>query len=240
MSRENEQAPERISLFSSASNAPSKADSSIQDTAILSPYDPPVNNTVAQPVAAMAQPEPAVNTASDPKRAKQEKKARKAEEKALRRQNGAGGKKKKVLIGAGITAGVLAAAYFSGVYVYSNRFFPHTSFGAVDVSNETFADATKLIDDTEKNYSLAVAGQGLDFEVTPTESGMDINAEQIVDAARTTMNPWTWPVQLFKEHNMADSFSSDNQVVSIEIRPSGPFKFHPYSSPSDTGSNPSS
>ncbi|MBR6458653.1 MAG: L,D-transpeptidase family protein [Actinomycetaceae bacterium] len=192
MSRENEQAPKRVSLFSADQNS-GVVDPDSQ-TAIL-----PAQLTSDVPV-----PNDSAFTDSQ-ENDKQTKKARKAEEKALRRKNGEGNKKKKVLIGVGIAAAVLAIAYFSGVYVYSHRFFPHTAFGALDVSNTSFEDATKLIDDTEKDYSLSVAGQGLDFVVTPAESGMDINAEQIVEAARKTMNPWTWPVQLFKKHDLVNS-----------------------------------
>lgn len=237
MAHENEGAPQRISLFSAAAGAAEasgdtakKPGSLSHDTAVLSPYDPPVHSDTAQsstqvfgaisqtfaPVSAEPATKPVQPTSYTPisdaslssnsqEYDKQAKKARKAEEKALRRQNGEGGKKKKVLIGVGIVAAVLAIGYFSGVYVYSHRFFPHTTFGALDVSNTSFEDATKIIDDNEKDYSLAVTGQGLDFAITPDESGMDISAEQIVDAARTTMNPWTWPAQWFKEHDLANS-----------------------------------
>lgn len=192
MAQENKEAPKRVSLFSANQN--SGAVDLDSQTAILPAqptFDVPVPNDFA--------------IADSQKHDKQSKKARKAEEKALRRKNGEGNKKKKVLIGVGVAAAVLAIAYFSGVYVYSHRFFPHTAFGALDVSNSSFEEATKLIDDTEKDYSLTVEGQGLDFVVTPAESGMDINADQIVEAARKTMNPWTWPVQWFKKHDLVNS-----------------------------------
>lgn len=243
MSDENEQAPERVSLFSSHRNnvrddsgnqtALSPAHNTSEEnaeeaqTVVLSPYDPPVEKPQPQEQASLdetqvidaAQPigvdgsveeiqpltSPAMPLHDVQELGKEEKKAQKAEEKALRRQNGREGTKKKALIGAGIAAGVLAVIYFAGVLVYSGRFFPHTSFGALDVSNTTFEDATTLIETAEKDYSLTVAGRGLDFTVTPAESGMDIDAKQIVNAARKKVNPWSWPVQLFKQHNLVES-----------------------------------
>lgn len=192
MSRENEQAPERVSLFSARQNH--VAVNSDSQTAVLPTQS--VSDVSVSDVSAFD---------DSHKQDKAAAKALKAEEKALRRKNGEGNKKKKVFIGVGVAAAVFAIAYFSGVYVYSHRFFPHTAFGTVNVSNRSFEEATKLIDDTEKDYSLTVAGQGLDFVVTPAESGMDINAAQIVEAARITMNPWTWPVHWFKKHDLANS-----------------------------------
>ncbi|MBR5950895.1 MAG: L,D-transpeptidase family protein [Actinomycetaceae bacterium] len=109
---------------------------------------------------------------------------------------------------AGIVAGILAAlaiVYFAGVFIYSHRFFPRTTFGSLSVANQTFDDAQATIEQSSVNYSLIVAGQGLDFTVTPAESGMEIDACALVEGARAKMNPWGWPVFVFTKHDLANS-----------------------------------
>lgn len=223
MSEGKEQTPERVSLFSAAAQKASDAatndatenlELSSQDTTVLSPYDPVTTNenteSVTQVLGGLSQTfaPPAAEPTDSQTRASDEEKAQKAEEKALKRRENkekGSGNKKKVWIAVAAAAGLLAIAYFSGVYAYSSRFFPHTSFGSVDVSNKTFTDAQVAIEESARDYSLAVTGQGLDFTVTPAESGMELDASTIVQSAHKKMNPWAWPAHLFKEHNLVDS-----------------------------------
>lgn len=215
MSKEREQIFERVSLFSAAAkkvanNAAEPSKSPSQDTTVLSPYDPPIrrDNTQSptQVFGAISQTfspvsDKPVFTPAMPKNSQNAVSEKKASDDTKNKK----GSNKKVLIGAGIVAALLAIGYFSGAYIYSHRFFPNTTFGSVDVSNQTFEDAQTTIDESARDYSLAVTGQGLDFDVTPAESKMELDANAIVTTASKKMNPWAWPIEVFGEHNLADS-----------------------------------
>lgn len=223
MSKEREQILERVSLFSAAAkkaanNATETPNSPSQNTTVLSPYDPPVHRDDTQsptqvlgvlsqtfaPVSA----EPATTKIAAATMPSDNTQARsidgvskgKADNKEKSSKS-----KKKVWIAAAAVIGLLAIGYFSGTYIYSHRFFPNTTFGSVDVSNKTFEEAQTTIEKSARDYSLTVTGQGLDFVVTPAESGMNLDADAIVTTASAQMNPWAWPVELFGEHNLADS-----------------------------------
>lgn len=148
-------------------------------------------------------------------RAKAEKALAKAEARAKRNTRG----RKAAFAAAGVAVILLAGGYGYGVYTYSNQFFPNTTFGTVDVSNRTYADAASMLRESEKDYTLAVSGQGIDFRVTPAESGMQVNVDGVVDKARDDMNPWAWPVEYFADHSLADTFgvTLDDSALSAYI-----------------------
>ena len=104
------------------------------------------------------------------------------------------------IIVAGSVLAVLVIAYFVGVFVFSNRFFPNTTINGEDVSLAAVGDvATKHTQATE-GYVLKVQGAGLDFSVSGDDLNLRIDGDSFANWAHSQLNPWAWPLQIFGSH----------------------------------------
>ena len=105
------------------------------------------------------------------------------------------------LIVLGVIAALLLIVYIAGVVVFSGRFYPNTVMGALDVSMKPFSEASSMVAEAERDYELTVSGQGLDLVVSSAQGGMSVDSNAVVDSAKSDMNVWLWPAQVFGEHD---------------------------------------
>lgn len=136
-----------------------------------------------------------------------------------------GGSKKKVaFIVAGIILALLLAAYVAGVAVFSGRFYPSTSMGKLDLSMKSLDEAAALVAEAEADYALNVSGQGVDFTISAEQSGVSVDAQEIVQAAADDIQPFMWPVRIWGEHDEAGhlvatgSMDAMDEAVRAEVK----------------------
>lgn len=125
-------------------------------------------------------------------------------------------KKRLPVIGVATAVVALGATYLGGVVHYSDIFFPHTSFGSADISALSVEEAQKRIaQGAEDSYSLAVTGEDMNFTLSGAEAHMEINVASILKNAQDAQSPWSWPVEVFREHPLRSqtSVSFDEDVL---------------------------
>lgn len=129
-------------------------------------------------------------------------------------------KKAKV---AAVTAGavvlLLVCVYVAGAVAFMGRFYPDTVLGSLDVSLKSADEAAAMLAEAERDYTLRITGQGLDFSVTSEQAGVGVDARSIVEAALGDANPWLWPVQAFASHDESDRLkaASDSTELSAVV-----------------------
>ncbi|ACV21996.1 Uncharacterized vancomycin resistance protein [Slackia heliotrinireducens] len=129
-------------------------------------------------------------------------------------KNGKGGR--VALITFGIFAAIAGAAYGAGAYYFGNHFYPNTTMGPLDLSLATHEEVISQIEDVESYYSINVKGEGIDFNITSADGGIDLDAESVVKAAADTVDKWKWPVQVMDDHDLTEVLvaSSSGDVLS--------------------------
>lgn len=147
--------------------------------------------------------------------AKAEKALAKAEKRATKKRS-----RKAMAIGGAIAAVALGGAYAYGANVFSKQFYPNTTIGTIDVSGKAFTEAKALVSQLDREYVADVSGEGMNFQVTPVESGMKVDAEGLVDTAQEAMNPWAWPIEVFAshEHEWAEGVTLDDNSLSAYVK----------------------
>lgn len=112
--------------------------------------------------------------------------------------------RKKIAIVSAVIFGVLLLIYVGVSLFFFNRFWPSTVVADLDVSTMSSADASKLINDAVNDYSLDVEGEGLSFTLTAAEAGISLDSSALVDKMLQKVNPWMWPVEIIKHHDVSD------------------------------------
>lgn len=106
---------------------------------------------------------------------------------------------------AGIAIAALVAVYLLGALFFTILFFPSTKMGSFDLSLKTTGDAENMINDSLKNYKLDVSGQGFNFSVDATQTGVAADTKSAVEAARSNQNAWSWPIAIIQgNHDETD------------------------------------
>lgn len=127
---------------------------------------------------------------------------------------------KAALIAIGIFVLILAIVYGVGAYTFHGRFYPHTTLGAIDISMDTHSDASNKLAEVERNYEVAVSGEGLDFVVSAQDGGVAIDAGAVIAAAASDCNPWLWFVEIWGNHDVTEHLAatSDEGVLGEYVR----------------------
>ena len=112
---------------------------------------------------------------------------------------------KAVLITLCIIIGFLAVAYGVGVYIFSQRFLPGTSFGSVNVSMMEAPEIQAIIEDQVDNYQLDVVGGAFSYRATADELGLSVDAEKMAKEMVDSQNAWAWPVLIVQGKHEVDS-----------------------------------
>ncbi len=120
----------------------------------------------------------------------------------------------------GIVIVMIAAIYGAGVYAFSERFYPNTFIGAIDISFLTQDQAAEAIEEAVSNYEISVEGEGLEFTLTAADGGISVDASSVAEQAAQDKDPWFWFLQIW-DTNDKTSFlvaSSDEGVLGELVR----------------------
>lgn len=134
-----------------------------------------------------------------------------------------GRKRNPALIAALVVVAVLVVIYIAGVVVFSTRFYPNTTMGKFDLSMKTFDEVADELDSAEKNYSLAISGQGFSTSIDSEEGGVQIDSSKVASSARGDMVPALWFIKIFGAHDKSDCLASTansnslREVLTAEI-----------------------
>lgn len=139
----------------------------------------------------------------------------------------AGRKKKKASAGRiaaiafGSLLGLLLVAYLAGAAVFSYWFYPGTTIGTIDASLKTPGQVSSAIDSSLSSYKVQVKGDGFSYEADSSEAGLEIDASAVVKSMHERLNPFAWPVSVFKRnHDFSDllvaSYNSTDLGKSVQ------------------------
>ncbi|GEM_PF-159349 len=102
---------------------------------------------------------------------------------------------------------VLVAIYLIGVAAFSRIFYPNTHMGTQDISLQPVSAVAQTASDLGSSYSVHVTGQGLDFNLTAQDLGINVDGNAVADEALHMASPWEWPVQIFRDHDVSTALS---------------------------------
>lgn len=108
-------------------------------------------------------------------------------------------------IAAGVFFGVLLVVYLAGAFVFMGRFFPNTAVSGLDISMKSPEEVGVILDDAVGDYKLVVTGQGLNFSLSAEQIGMTLDSAAISEGMMKDVNPWAWPIEVFKQHDETES-----------------------------------
>ena len=108
-----------------------------------------------------------------------------------------------------IILAVLVAIYVVGIVVFSNIFYPHTTFAGKDISLQGPQAMASLADDLADSYTLAVSGDDLDFTLTSQQIGLKVDGNAEAKKALEANQAWQWPVQVFLQHDESTVLDND-------------------------------
>ncbi len=115
----------------------------------------------------------------------------------------------------GVVAGVVAVAYLGGALLFATHFFPNTNISTVDISLDSPYDAAKKLDAKVGDYSIKLKGQGLNLSITSEQAGMALDSPSVTDAVLQEQNPWTWPAQIFEEHDVTAALAEAMSATGL-------------------------
>ncbi len=121
--------------------------------------------------------------------------------------------------GIGIMLGcvlALALIVYVGVSLYfTGRFMPNSTAGSLNLSLMSAADAEQAVSDAMDGYTLSLSGEGLDFDLTAADLGINANASNIVSEMLDNQNPWLWPFQLVTQHDESAKLAANADGTSL-------------------------
>lgn len=122
---------------------------------------------------------------------------------------------KVVGITLGAIVGVVAAVYLVGVAVFANLFFPNTVIAGTDISLKTSDEVHAILEDKVGGYEFTVKGQGIDLTLTSQAAGMSLDGKTIAQEMHSRVDPWRWPVEVFRDHDETASLVASYQTTEL-------------------------
>lgn len=116
----------------------------------------------------------------------------------------------------GIIVGVLVIAYLAGVLFFSGHFFPNTYVADRDFSMMSLDAACDDIESDVSGYDLEVKGLGFQLTLTGDETGIDVDAQAIVDGMHSDASPWAWPIEVFRDHDESSKLAASYNQSGLE------------------------
>ncbi|MDO5357810.1 MAG: L,D-transpeptidase family protein [Slackia faecicanis] len=128
-------------------------------------------------------------------------------------------KGKAAAITAGAVVLLLAVVYVAGAVMFTGRFYPNTVMGALDLSMKGADEAAAMLSEAERDYTLQVEGQGLDFTISSVQAGIGVDARAIVEEALADSEPWKWPLRIGGSHDETERMvaASDTESLSEAV-----------------------
>jgi lipoprotein-anchoring transpeptidase ErfK/SrfK len=108
---------------------------------------------------------------------------------------------KRLGIALGIIVAILVIVYGAGIAFFSGHYLPNTSIGDEDISLSTPDDVASGLQAKAQDYTVQVSGEGLDFSVNATDSGVNIDADGVAQQALQATPAWQWPVAAFQSRD---------------------------------------
>ncbi len=124
-------------------------------------------------------------------------------------------KRNPIAIAALVLVALLLVVYIAGVVVFSTHFYPNTTMGKFDFSMKSFDEAASQIDSAEKNYTLAISGQGFTANVTAAEGGMQVDSSKVVASAKGDMGPALWFIHAWGAHDESDHLAASADSAAL-------------------------
>lgn len=130
---------------------------------------------------------------------------------------------KKIIAGisAAVVAGVICAAEFGGAYYFRNHYAPHTSINGVDVSGKSMDAAKAALDESLKNYTLTIQGDGTEDKLSASDIDFTYQYDtgKIMETALSDQHPYEWIADLFgsgREYTLETNYNAEklNSAVS--------------------------
>ena len=113
------------------------------------------------------------------------------------------GRKKKILLALGITAGVLVCAYIGVSIYFMNHFFYGTHINGVEFSMKTAKEAEKFLKKQIKDYELSIIPkEGEKETVLGSEVSMKYVHNKDLERSMKKHNAFLWPSMFWKENKM--------------------------------------
>lgn len=108
-----------------------------------------------------------------------------------------------------IILAVLVAIYVVGIIVFSNIFYPNTTFAGKDISLQGSSAMATIANDLADSYELDVSGDGLNFTLTSQQIDLQVDGNAEAKKALEANKAWQWPVQVFLHHDESTVLDND-------------------------------
>lgn len=128
--------------------------------------------------------------------------------------------KKTLAIVIGAIVAVLAVVYVAGVVFFSSHYLPNSTIGDEDISLQNADSVASSLESKSKSYTMKVTGEGLNFTVDATNSGVNIDADTVAKDALNATSAWAWPVEVFQQHDLSDllAYAYDESALGKQVK----------------------
>ena len=124
-------------------------------------------------------------------------------------------RKRRGKIVVGVFVVLLAAVYAGGCALFTQFFYPNTTFAGRDISMKSNDEVAALVEQIEADYVVAVTGQGVEFSMTGAEAGVSIDGAELVAAVHADDEVWKWPYALLQERDLTDYLRADVEGTAL-------------------------
>jgi hypothetical protein len=120
----------------------------------------------------------------------------------------------------GIILGLLLLAYVIGCIYFAYHLWPNTTARGIDLSLMTTSEARSTLEESAANTTVHVTGDGVDFVLDSSNTGIELNSDEAVQAMRKNVIIWAWPIMVLTEHDestaLAATYNEDEIRASVE------------------------
>ncbi len=103
---------------------------------------------------------------------------------------------------------LIAAAYVAGSVFFMSHFLPNTSMNGKDISLKSVEDVTAALSAEASAFQVPITGGKLDLTINASDVDLTVDARSLAEAAHGKSNPWLWPTELMRQHEMDSSSAS--------------------------------
>ena len=111
---------------------------------------------------------------------------------------------------------ILVAVYVGVASYFQDHFYPNTVIGDVNVSLMSTDEATQALEDEIGDYTLSISGEDFELELSAEEASLDVDEAAVVADASADRDPWSWPVEVFEEHDESDMLVTATDGTGLE------------------------
>ena len=97
---------------------------------------------------------------------------------------------------------LLGAAYVAGSVFFMSHFMPNTTLNGHDVSLKSVEDVTEVIAGEASAFQVPITGARFDLTIDASDIDLAIDARTIAEQAHEKGQPWAWPLELTRKHDL--------------------------------------